>query len=305
MRVFLGWSGVALCTLISSFWAFWGAIEGFHEGWHHRSAAANLWTLLLYLLPGLTIAALGWLSVRSPRVGAGLFALAGVLIAAWMLSGNFRMNSRNWFVPFCFALVPVLLGLLFYAGNPHPRRAAAWVATGLPVLVMLVSGAPEAWRVARRQATADLGPQTIEANGIPLVWAGEGPGWGREGSVSWDKARSRCARLSADGKKLMDTPQNVWRLPTVEEVVASMSLHGRNCGGRWDAKPARATFRVPPDKEPPLWDTNSPVTYYWTDTEAGPDCAYWVVYDGGVFAKSKSHNPGNAGFRAVKEIKNP
>lgn len=303
MRAFLGWSGVAICTLISSFWAFWGAIEGFHEGWHSNSTASNLWHLLLYLLPGLGIAALGWLSILSPRVGAALFALAGVLIAAWMLSGNFRMSAHNWFIPFCFALVPVMVGLLFYAGDPHPRRLAAWIALGLPVLVAVVSGTGQGWRVATRLATTDLGPQVVKADDATLEWAGDGPGWGREGSISWDEARRRCAHLSADGKTLLDTPQNVWRLPTVAEAVASMSLHGKNCGGKWDTASGVATFKVRPDKEPPLWDTNSPVTYYWTSTEKGPDRAYWVVYDGGVFAKSKSHNPGNVGFRAVKEIK--
>jgi hypothetical protein len=29
----LGWIGVVLVTLASSFWAWWGINEAFHEGW--------------------------------------------------------------------------------------------------------------------------------------------------------------------------------------------------------------------------------------------------------------------------------
>ena len=38
----VGWSAVALNLLVSCLWAFWGAIENFHEGWHHGHLGLNL-----------------------------------------------------------------------------------------------------------------------------------------------------------------------------------------------------------------------------------------------------------------------
>jgi hypothetical protein len=50
-RQFLGWTAVGLSTLAACFWAFWGIIENFHEGWYHRSLWANLGLMLAqYLL---------------------------------------------------------------------------------------------------------------------------------------------------------------------------------------------------------------------------------------------------------------
>jgi hypothetical protein len=46
LRAAAGWSAVALNLLVSCLWAFWGAIENFHEGWHHGRLGLNLlWTL--------------------------------------------------------------------------------------------------------------------------------------------------------------------------------------------------------------------------------------------------------------------
>jgi hypothetical protein len=54
-RVVVGWSAVALNLLVSCFWAFWGAIENFHEGWYSPSLLANLGLMLAqYLSPMVT-----------------------------------------------------------------------------------------------------------------------------------------------------------------------------------------------------------------------------------------------------------
>lgn len=42
----LGWTAVGFGTLAASFWAFWGTIEAFHEGW----CKPSLWMRLLQLL---------------------------------------------------------------------------------------------------------------------------------------------------------------------------------------------------------------------------------------------------------------
>ncbi len=48
----LGWLAVALSTSIASFWAFWGIIENFHEGWFHESLLLNVGLMFVqYLSP--------------------------------------------------------------------------------------------------------------------------------------------------------------------------------------------------------------------------------------------------------------
>lgn len=303
MKSTLGWTGVAICTLISSLWAFWGAIEGFHEGWWHKNLATNVLMAGAYLLPAVLIAGLGIASVLYPRVGMALCTTIAVFIAAWALKGNFHITSRNWLLLVFFTVLPIAFGLLFLFGTPIPKRVALWMIVGIPAAIALVCGTPMAWRVAHRIDDGNRGPRAIEGNGVRLEWAGAGPGWDRKGGASLEEARHRCEYLSADGKTLESKPQRIWRLPTVGELVASLSLHGKNSGGRWDAKTHRAAYKTAPDKESPLWDTKSQVTYYWTDTEADANHAYWVVYHGGVYAKLKSHAPGNVGFRAVREVR--
>jgi hypothetical protein len=101
----------------------------------------------------------------------------------------------------------------------------------------------------------------------------------------------------------MDTPQDIWRLPTADEAVRSMMLHGENAGGAWDAQAEKAVYEVMPDKETPLWDVHSQIIYYWTaDTPAGgEDRAYIIVYNGGVFERRKADSYGYLSFRAVKD----
>ena len=45
--------------------------------------------------------------------------------------------------------------------------------------------------------------------------------------------------------------------------------------------------------------------FWWTDTEAGPDTAYRVVYNGTVVALPKRLGMGSQGFRAVRDVPLP
>ena len=102
----------------------------------------------------------------------------------------------------------------------------------------------------------------------------------------------------------MEEEQNIWRLPTADEAVRSMMLHGQNAGGVWDALKRKAVYERTPDKESPLWDVHSKVIYYWTlDTPADDERkAYIIVYHGGVYTKMKTDEQSYLGFRAVKEL---
>ncbi len=303
LKTVFGWVGVAILTLIAGFWGFWGAIEGFHEGWHFGSLPVNVFHYFLYLLPGMLIAVLTLVAIHRPRLGAALFSLVGVSIFVWAVPcHNFRLTGGNSVILVCFTVFPVIVGLLFLWCQPYPLRTAAWVAGGIPFVVILIACAYMAVSVMQRVDDGNRGERVVHGNSVTLVWAGAGPGWERTGGVSWYQAMKRCAYLSADGKTLEKTPQNIWRLPSTDEMVRSLALHGKNCGGTWDPRTGAAHYRMHPDKESPLWDTRSQVTYYWTGTEKDATHAYWVVYHGGVFVKSKDHNPGNVGFRAVRDV---
>jgi hypothetical protein len=46
----VGWIAVLLSTAIASFWAFWGIIENFHEGWYFESIWPNLGLMIVQYL---------------------------------------------------------------------------------------------------------------------------------------------------------------------------------------------------------------------------------------------------------------
>ena len=169
-----------------------------------------------YLSPLIIFVSLSLLAIAFPRVGGAAHALIGLLLALLL----FDLNDR---VAMLFVIIPMLsLGMLYWYGRPQPRRAAYWIIAGLPTLILIICGVEPTMRVAGRVNDGNLEERLIEGNGVRLKWAAEGVGWPREG-VSWHEAAKRCRQLSEDGRSLADTPKNVWRLPTVDEAVRSMS----------------------------------------------------------------------------------
>jgi hypothetical protein len=295
-RQFLGWTAVGLSTLAACFWAFWGIIENFHEGWYYRSLWANLGLMLVqYLLPMLLFVGAALAAIRWPRIGGVAHVTAG-LVAAWF----FRGASPTVIYPFIVGPLAVM-GVCYWFGHPHPRRWAVAGVVALPLLTFLVCGAEPAYRVARRLDDGDRSARRIAGDGVDLIWAPEGSGWPNDG-VSWDEAVRRCRHLTPDGMTLAEVPQDVWRLPTVEEAVRSMQCHGKSSGGSWDAALGKALYHRTPDKESPLWDTHSKVIYWWTATELNEREAYIIVYDGQVWRRPKRAHLGYLGFRAVKSV---
>ena len=144
-----------------------------------------------------------------------------------------------------------------------------------------------------------LGVREVGGNGVDLVWAPAGPGWPGSGT-DWNEAGEVCQFLSADGLTLANSPQNFWRLPTVDEAVRSMTRQGENSGGVWDGEEEAAAYEITPDKESPLWNIHSQVIYWWTATEIDEEHAYIIVYDGKVWPRSKEFGPAYLGFRCVK-----
>jgi hypothetical protein len=290
----LGWCAVSCSTLVACFWSFWGIIENFHEGWYHAALADNLLMMVgQYLLPMLIFMAAGVVAIFFPRTG-GAVHLAAAILAVWHFRG-----ASSMVVYLAIAGPLVLMSISYWLGRPQPRRWAVSVLVALPLVTMLICGAEPAFRVASRWDDRDLGIRMVQGNGVLLEWAPAGPGWPNHG-VSWNDAVRTCRLLSDDGLRLADTPQDIWRLPTIDEVVRSSHRLGKLADGSWDSETGLATFRIRPDKESPLWDVHSKIIYWWTATEVDADRALRICYNGHVMVLPKKVAYGYLGFRAVK-----
>ena len=59
-----GWIAVGISIVITCFWAFWGIIENFHEGWYYESWLSNVGLMFLqYLSPMLIFMGVTLISV--------------------------------------------------------------------------------------------------------------------------------------------------------------------------------------------------------------------------------------------------
>lgn len=288
-----GWTAVGVSVIVTSFWAFWGIIENFHEGWYHESLLSNLGLMFFqYLSPMLIFMCLTLISILWPRLGGGLHGFVA-LLAIWFFKAF--SNAATFLI-----ILPLLgIGALYWYGRPRPRKLAVILALGIPMLTFVISGIPSVVRVSQRVDDGILDARLVQGNGVTLTWAPDGPGWPQTGS-DWYEAQRVCQHLNEDGLTLASTPQDIWRLPIVAEAVRSMALHGENSGGEWNSESEEALYAMKPDKESPLWNVHSQVIYWWTGTERSGEQAYIIVYDGRVWPRSKQFGPAYLGYRCVK-----
>lgn len=216
------------------------------------------------------------------------------------------------------------------------RRNLRWlIATGIPVGIALGATIGNAPILILRQDDGIRTERLIEGNGVRLIWAPEGPGWAKGGeetgsNLAWNqialyglppvgfdlKAKDAyrqatqaemdsfclCRYLSGDGTTLMDQPQNVWRMPTTQEVVRSLIHHGKHAGCTWDGEAQHAVCEELPDKESPLWATDYMPIYMWTADEHDTAEAYFVGYNGrAVSYQNKWWGNPRHGYRCVRE----
>jgi hypothetical protein len=292
-KIVTGWIAVGLSTVITCIWAFWGIVENFHEGWHYESLLSNLGLMFVqYLSPMLIFMGVTLISIYWRQFGVGIHILIA-LLAIWFFEAFSNAATFLLIIPF------VGIGALYWFGRPQPRKLAASLIIGLPLLILIIFGIEPVIRVSQRIDDGNLQARLVHGNGVGLVWAPEGPGWPSIG-VDWHEAQKACQYLSEDGLYLVTELQHIWRLPTVDEAVRSMSRHGQNSGGVWDSETVQATFITTPDKESPLWNMYSQVIYWWTATEVDQEHAHIIVYDGKVWSRSKVFGPAYLGFRCVK-----
>jgi hypothetical protein len=292
-RRIAGWMAVVFSTAISCFWAYWGIIENFHEGWYFESLLSNLGLMFLqYLSPMILFMGITLISIFWPRFGGSL-QMIFAFIAIWFFQAF--SNAATFLI-----IVPLIgIGVLYWFGRPQPRKIALSLAFGLPILTLIICGTEPVLRVSQRVDDGNLQARLVSGNGVDLIWAPDGPGWPRQGS-NWYEAQNACEYLNEDGLTSTPVPQHIWRLPTVDEAVRSMARHGRNSGGIWNADNAQAVYKTTPDKESPLWNVHSQVIYWWTATEVDAERAYIIVYDGKVWPRAKQISPDYLGFRCVK-----
>lgn len=269
------------------FWAFWGIIENFHEGWYSDSLFENIIMMFAqYLSPLFIIMALTLISIWKEKIGGALFIVSAAGI--WLFTENIVLS------------VPMgIIGILFLIGLVRSKKPAYLFSVIIPLAVLIGFAVGPAARIAGRLEGSVKDSLSIEGNGISLVWAPRGPGFPVKG-VSWDEAQRICAHLSDDGLQVLPAAGNFWRLPTPDEAVRSMMKQGSNCNGKLDEK-GFPVYGTKPDKEFPLWDIHSQVIYYWTSEAPDSANALIIEYSGELWKKPKNLKQDNLGFRAVKK----
>lgn len=296
-QVILGWTAVSIVIFFSSIWAFWGIVENFHEGWYSTSLWENLAMLFIqYMSLTIIFVTLGLVALKWRKIGLGVFTTMAIFLSIFFFRG----------ISFALGVMIVLpfigLGLLFFFGRLPSKsmKRASLLIILIPLILTIISGIPGAVRVSQRIDDGNYGTRIVEGNGITLIFAPEGPGWPDSG-VSWEEAMNISIYLAENGTKIMDTPQNVWRVPSVDELVRCQCLHGIPVGGVWNNVTKTTSYDRTPDKETPLWKVYSKVIYYWTSTEVSETRAYYIVYNGVVYEREKIDDYPYLNFRAVKD----
>lgn len=211
------------------------------------------------------------------------------------------------------------------------------VVLGVSFAVFAVTSATQLPNILMRVDDGDRSARIIEGNEVRLMWAPEGPGWNWKqpwgGFPAWDSialygvepigidvdkpgyddvdkhataqdmaTTSVCHYLSEDGTTLMDAPQNVWRMPTVDEIVRSLPKRGDNAGCTWTRGERRADCETLPDKETPLWAPDQPPIYMWAADESSDTDAHYVSYNGWINDQPKQWGNPRHGYRCVREV---
>jgi hypothetical protein len=113
----IGWIGVLITLTFAGLWAYWGAIENFHEGWYATSIWENLFMLVFqYLLFAIVFTFLAMAAMKWKRIGLILhIGLAGFCV--WFFSG------ASFHVLGLMIVLPIAaLGLLYFSASRNRKN---------------------------------------------------------------------------------------------------------------------------------------------------------------------------------------
>ncbi|MFC2001584.1 hypothetical protein ACFLUZ_03650 [Chloroflexota bacterium] len=334
-----GYIALGLLVTLTTFWTYWGVGEAYFEGWWGAWYNPLLYLLPAIVLLALTLMSIrwprkgGWTIVI---VGGTIFA--GWLVISEFTVVNllkaFLLGGLAALVGVLFLLEARRQRRLHSETCKPPskwfrRNLPYLLAIGLPFLVTIAFSIYWVPILLGRIDDGDLSARLIEGNGVALVWAPAGPGW-YEHYYSWNdiafygvppvgfgekpgyedrnattedmNTTGLCVYLSEDGLSIMNEPQYIWRMPTVDEIIRSLVRHGENAGCTWDGKSKQANCQILPDKDTPLWTPDWSPIYYWAADEYDEHRAYYVSYNGkGINHQPKSWGNQRHGYRFVRE----
>ncbi len=301
-RARIGWAAVCLSTAMGSIYGWWGIVQNFTMGWYEATTTANVLLMLAYLSPLLAVIVLTSCAIRFPDTAFATHSVIAAALCAWLFY-QYWIEGRGLLVDhrIITAGTLVVIGLLYSFGRPEPASRAYVTILLIPVAVTVATGIGPAARAYARTDDGDRSARVVEGSGLTLVWAPEGPGWSRT-PVTWHEAVRISAHLSDDGRSIVENDVNAWRLPTVDELVRSLTSGQRHAGGEWNSELATARYLTRPAKESPLWRVRSPIIYWWTATQLDDRYAYAVCFNGRVVLSPQNSRFRGRGFRAVRVV---
>lgn len=216
-----------------------GTAHAFFEGWWEPSLLENLKMTAGRLLPALATVVFAFIAIGRPSIGGLLHILVGCLIfiLPFVIDAGFLPDPNHPSIPYLLlihvtGILLAIIGLAYLKGRPQPRWLAMGLVAGMPVVMFLICAVEPLWRINHRRDDGSTAARRVKGNGVELVWAPAGPGWPQQGGQKFDETEKMVARLTEDGLSLSDFPQNVWRMPTADEVVRSLTRDGQKCRRR-------------------------------------------------------------------------
>lgn len=289
-KIIIAYITLIASFIIMSFWTYWGINEAFHEGWYHTSILQNLFlTFVQYLSVPIIILTVSIVSLYYKKIGIGLFVSLGIF-------SMFFFNSNAGRI---LIFIPIFLFALgFYYGEFKHKKIISYSFIIAFLLIILCLGIPQLIKVENRFNDYNFNLRVVEGNDINLTWAPQGVGFPLKGT-DWQTAKETCEKLNDAGLSLNDSVIDIWRLPTREEIVRSLTRKNINAGGVINEE-GIAKYEIKPDKETPLWNPNSQIIYYWTSEAKNEKNAYLVAYNGFILDRGKTSGADYQGYRCVK-----
>ena len=262
---------------------------------------------------------------------SGLFIIIGLLFllegrfrrqgspAGELLPPRWRQRNLRYLIVFAPSLLIVIGVTLFFIPLLSSRyddgQRGARLIEGNGIRLVWApagpgwsSGVGPSQEAGRLLPGANLSWNAIAFFGIPPVGYGDKLGYEEQDARETDMRRTGlCCYLSEDGLSLMPDPQNIWRMPTTDEIVRSLVRGGDNAGCTWDGQSNKADCKRQPNKDTPLWAPDTSPIYYYSGEEYDEGSAWYVPYTGGgsyggvIGPQSKDGGNARHGYRCVRE----